>query len=104
MKAAQHGAGTQPEKECLQAIYAYERILTAKNNRNTRASNTRQMTDRHGILEAVERAVNRPTETVGYSAFLEKGLEEFAFEAVGVRYPELFSESAVERCKNRIKA
>lgn len=104
LHAAKHGAETQAEEECLQAIYAYERILTAKNNRNTRATRTWQMIERHGILEAMERAVNRPTEAVGYSALVEKGLEEFAFEAVVVRYPQHFSEGAVDRSKGRIKA
>ena len=61
------------------------------------------MIKRHGILTAVDRAVNRPKETAGYAALLEMGLEDFAFEAVVVRYPELFSEEAVERSKERIE-
>ena len=104
LNAAQYGAETPAESECLQAIYAYERILTAKNNRNTRANRTWQMIKRHGILEAVERAVNRPSETVGYTALVEMGLEDFAFEAVVVRHPTLFSAEAVDRCKLRIKS
>jgi len=60
------------------------------------------MIKRHGILGAVERAVNRPDETVGYSALLEMGLNDFAFEAVVVRYPTLFSTQAVQRAQARI--
>jgi hypothetical protein len=52
------------------------------------------MIERHGIIEAVERAVNRSSETIGYKALLEMGLEEYAFEAVILRHPELFGEEA----------
>lgn len=103
LKAGAHGAETEAERKCLEAIYAYEEILTARNKRRTRADRTWQMIKRHGILIAVERAVNRPKETAGYAALVEMGLEDFAFEAVVVRYPELFSEEAVARSKERIE-
>ncbi len=103
LKAEGHGAMTQAESECLEAVYAYERILTERNGRTTRASRTWQMIKRRGILPAVERAVNRPHETAGYTALLEMGLEKFAFEAVIVRYPDLFSDEAVQRSKERIE-
>jgi len=61
------------------------------------------MIKKHGILPAVERAVNRSQETAGYTALLEMGLEDFAFEAVVVKYPELFSKEAVARCEERIE-
>ena len=103
LRAEAHGAETKPERECLKAIFAYEETLTVKNGRRTRASRTWQMINRHGILTAVDRAVNRPKETVGYTALLNMGLEDYAFEAVVVRYPELFSEEAVARSKERIE-
>jgi hypothetical protein len=40
LKAQEYGAETQAERECLQAIYAYEETLTRKNGRTTRASRT----------------------------------------------------------------
>lgn len=55
-----------------------------------------------GIIPAVEKAVNKPGETAGYHALLEMGLGSFAFEAVVVKYPELFSEEAVARCQERV--
>jgi hypothetical protein len=51
----------------------------------------------------VERAVNRPHETAGYTALLEMGLEKYAFEAVILRYPELFSEEAVRHSQERME-
>src|SRR3989344_3596975 len=59
LRVQAYGAKTQAERECLEAICAYEEVLTAKNGRRTRATSTLQMIKRHGILGAVERAVNR---------------------------------------------
>ena len=102
IRADEHGAKTAAEKECLQAIYAYEEVLTAKNGRRTRASRTWQMIKRHGIIEAAERAVNRDKETVGYTALVDMGLQEFAFEAVILRYSQVFSGEAVAKAKARM--
>jgi hypothetical protein len=103
LRALAHGASNQAERECLEAIYAYERVLTEKHKKKTPASRTWQMVKRHGILGAVERAVNRKDETIGYRALVEMGLEDYAFEAVVVRYPSLFLPEAVERSKARIR-
>jgi len=46
--------------------------------------------------------VNRPTETSGYRALVEMGLEEYAFEIVILRHPQLFSAEAVERSRQRM--
>ena len=62
------------------------------------------MIERHGIIKAVERAVNRPTETQGYTSLVEMGLEDFAFESVILRYPELFSDEAIAKSKQRLNA
>lgn len=103
IRADSHGAESEAEKECLQAIYAYEEVLSDKNGRRTRASRTWQMIKRHGILEAAERAVNRDQETAGYTALVEMGLQEFAFEAVILRYPDEFSDEAVSRSRDRLQ-
>ncbi len=102
LRAKVHGAASKAEHECLQAIYAYEEVLTRKNGRTTRATRTWQMIDRHGLLEAVERAVNRSTQTAGYKALTEMGLQDFAFEAVILKYPEAFSQDAVEKSRQRM--
>jgi hypothetical protein len=102
MRAQAYGATSEAERECLEAVYAYERVLSAQRRRNTRASRTWQMIKRHGIIGAAERAVNRPTETSGYRALVEMGLEQYAFEAVILRHPKTFSPEAVERSRQRI--
>jgi hypothetical protein len=62
------------------------------------------MVKKYGILGAVERAVNRKVETAGYTALVEMGLKDYAFEAVVVRYPTLFSSEAVAHSIARINA
>ncbi len=102
LRAAAHRAQTTAEKEALQAVYAYEEVLSARNGRKTRASRTWQMIERHGIIGAVERAVNRKEETIGFTALIEMNMWDFAFEAVVLRYPELFSQETINRAKARM--
>ena len=103
LRAEAHNAQTAAEKEALQAIYAYEELLTDTNGKRTRANRTWQMINRHGIIEAIERAVNRPVEPQGYTLLKEKGLEEHAFEAVILRHPEVFSDDAKRIASERLK-
>ncbi len=102
LRAEAYGAATDAERECLEAIYAYEEILSEKNGRRTRASRTWQAIKVRGILDAVERIVDRPDGTAGFTALQEVGLENFAFEAVVLKHKDLFSESAVKRSRERM--
>ena len=102
IRAEAYGAQTDAEIEAIQAIYAYEEVLTQKNGKRTRASRTWPMIKRYGIIGGVERAVNREVEAQGYTALVEMGLEDFAFEAVILRHPDVFSDEAVERSKKRL--
>ena len=102
IRAAEFGARSEAENEAIQAIYAYEELLAKKNGKRTRASRTWQMIGRHGIIEAVERAVKRESETQGYTALVEMGLEDFAFEAVVLRHPERFTDEAVTKSRQRM--
>ena len=101
IRAEAYGASNDAEREALQAIYAYEEVLSHKNGKRTPASRTWQMIKRHGIIEGVERAVNRPVETQGYKALVEMGLEKYAFEYVILRHPALFSDEAIALSKSR---
>lgn len=102
IRAERYGASSRAERDCLEAVYAYEEVLRARHGKRTAATRTWQMIKRHGIIAAVDRAVDRAEEAVGYSALHEVGLQDLAFEAVVDRYPELFSESAVLRSRARI--
>ena len=103
LRAAAHGATSKAEREALEAVYAYEKVLSAKHGKNVRASRTWQMIKRHGIIIAVERAVNRPKETAGYKALVDMGMQDFAFEAVVCRHPSVFSPEALKRPQDRLK-
>jgi hypothetical protein len=72
-EAAKHEVSSSVEREAYTAVYAYERVLSAKKGKKIRASRTWQMIERHGIVEAIERAVNRPDDALGYQALAENG-------------------------------
>ena len=88
-RAARHGATSAAEEEALQAVYAYERALKRMHGKAVRATYTWRMIERRGIITAVERAVNRKEITAGYKALVEMGMQDFAFEAVVCRHPNL---------------
>lgn len=102
LKSEVHNAKTSAEKEALQAIYAYEYLLTLKNGKKSRATRTWQMLKRHGIIESVNRVVARRGDSMGYKTLKEKGMGDLAFEMVVLRYPDVFSEEAIHRSKERI--
>jgi hypothetical protein len=101
LRAEQYGAESQVERESLQAIFAYERMLFIKHGKRQRASYTWRAVQEHGILGAVERAVKK--ESAGYRLLVENGLEEKAFEAVILRHPSSFSEESVKIARERLE-
>lgn len=102
LRALQHEADTDIERECLEAVCAYEQSLSVIKGKKTRASRTWSMIKRNGIIPAVERAVNRKDEVTGYTVLVDMGLQEYAFEAVILKYPEHFSPEAVEISQERV--
>ena len=103
LRVSLHKAQNLAEKESLRAVYAYEETLARKHGKRIRASRTWQMIKQHGIIHAVERAVNRTGETQGYKALAEMGMLDYAFENVVLRHPELFRAETVKRAKTRVK-
>ena len=103
LRVSRHTAQTLAEKESFRAVYAYEETLARKHGRRIRASRTWQMIKRHGIIHAVERAVNRTEETQGYKALADMGMLDYAFENVVLRYPDLFNVETIERAKTRVE-
>lgn len=101
IRAANHGAETVVERECLEAIYAYEEILSAENGKRTRASRTWPLIKRIGIIPAVERIVTKREVSVAFTALSEMGLLHYAFEAVVVRHPDSFSTEALRLSRER---
>lgn len=102
LRAAAHGATTDVERDAIAAVYAYEDVLSTRKGRRTRANRTWQMIHRHGVIPAVERIVQRPDVTIGFTALAERGLQEYAFEAVVLRYPSHFTPQTVARGQERM--
>lgn len=103
LRAAEHNAQSEAEREALKAVYAYEEVLSVKNRRKTRAARTWQMIDRHGIIKAVERAVNRPDDATGFTALMNMGMADLAFESVVIRHSGVFNQETVARAKARLE-
>jgi len=103
LRAALYGAATAAEQEAIQAVYAYERVLSEKRGKTVRASRTWQMIKRHGIIPAVEKVVSRKDEATGYTTLIEMGMSDFAFEAVVCRHPSVFSAEALKRSQERLE-
>ena len=103
IRAELYGANNEVELECLQAVYAYEEILSAKNGRRQPANRTWQMIKRHGIIPAVERVVTKREVSSGFTALAEMGLMEYAFEAVILRHPASFSAEAIAMSRQRME-
>lgn len=103
IRADAHGAETNLERECLQAVYAYEEVLSAQRGRRQPAARTWQMIKRRGIAQAVEHVVTNREVTAGFTVLAEMGLMEYAFEAVILRYPDNFSAEAIAVSKKRLE-
>ena len=102
LKVSTHETASPVEAEGLAAVYAYEALLTRRNGKKTRATGTWQAIKRYGIIEAVQRAVSRPPDTVGNVTLRDLGLEDLTFEALVVRHEASFSEAAISASKARL--
>lgn len=104
LQVSTHETGSAVEVEGLAAVYAYEALLTRRNGKKTRATATWQAFRRYGIIEAVQRALNRPADEPGAITLRDLGLEDLAFEALVVRHEASFSAAAIEVSKARLAA
>lgn len=102
LKAEARGATSDVERECLEAVYAYEAVLSAQKGKKVPASRTWQMIKKHGVIPAVERIVMKRQESAGFTALAEMGLKNYAFEAVILRHEQHFSPEAITRSRERL--
>ncbi|WP_262966710.1 hypothetical protein [Methylobacter psychrophilus] len=82
------------EIESLKATYSYEKILRLKNGKRTQATYTWRSIKNYGI-------VSKPRDTSGFTNLSEMGLKDYSFEAIVLKYPNAFSNSAVEQATFR---
>ncbi|MBV1876578.1 MAG: hypothetical protein KUG79_02935 [Pseudomonadales bacterium] len=102
LKAEDYEVETDAEKEAIEAVYAYEEVLTLKNKKKTRAARIWPMIKRHGVIPAIEKTVNREADPEDYSLLVEIGLKDYAFEAMVIRHAQLFDAECVDISKQRI--
>lgn len=102
LRALQYGTNTDVERDALQAIYALEEVRSQRAGRRVRANRTWQSVQRHGIVPTVERVVARRAVTKGYDWLVNAGMEDFTFEAVVLRNPDLFSQMALSQAEERL--
>jgi hypothetical protein len=103
LRAATHNPRSRVELEALEAVYAYERVLSARKGKNVRAARTWQMIDRYGIIEAVERLVRRDDDPSGYAALASMGMLDLSWEAVVVGHPDVFNADTLARSRARLE-
>ena len=102
LRAEQRGFTSDLERAALEATYAYEEVLREKNGKKTRAGRTWQMFERHGVVVALERMVDRDQSTAAYDLLVDLGLQEFTAEAIILRFDNQFPPETVERSKKRL--
>ena len=95
MKAAQQNAATPLETEAFTSLFAHEAVLTHQRGKKTRATRAWAIIRHHGVVEAINRTIDRPTEAADYETLREMGIAEWSFEALILRHPEAFTPEAV---------
>lgn len=96
------GYTTPAELAIASALYAYEEEQTRLKGRTFRANRTRQMLTNRGALGAAERMVLTRQPSKGFEVLEEAGLQDLSFEAIIIRYPDEFSEQAVQAARARL--
>ena len=102
LRAKETESETPAEDEAVQAVHAYEEVLSLNNGKRSRASRVWQLVKRHGIIEAVERTINRDSGAEEYAVLNDLGIEDFIYEAVVIRHPDVFSAEAVEKSQQHL--
>ena len=102
MQAETHPASTPLEAEAFVALYAYEMHLTRKNGRKTRAAKTWAIARNHGIIQAIQKAVESTPDPGVLAGLRELGLEDLSFDALVVRNATAFDASTVRLSKARL--
>jgi len=102
IKASTHKATTEAEEHSLQAVYAYERVMTLARGRKTRATRQWQMVTKLGIINAMESIVKSPTDSTVVDALVKMGMQDMTFEAVVLRHPDVFSAEAVAKSQHSL--
>jgi hypothetical protein len=86
----------------VEAIYAYEEVLSARQGKRVAATRTWEIARKQGPFTAVDKAVARAEDEAVYATLVELGLERFSFEAIVAAHPDEFSFEAVQQSRARM--
>ena len=102
LQAATHEVRNETERAAFEAVYAYERMLTKTAGKKTRATSIWNIVRRLGIVEAVQRTVNRDPEVERYMTLKATGMDDLAFESVVAKHPAEFAQDTVATANARL--
>jgi hypothetical protein len=90
------------EREFHGVLVAYEEFLKERNGRTTSASYTRRKLRDKGVIQCLEDWATADHETDGFQALMSKRLTHLTGEHIVLKYPDRFSEAAVEGARRRL--
>jgi hypothetical protein len=101
LRTEAYGPKSALERRCVEAIYAYEEVLSARRGKRVSAVAHWQNVRKLGPFSAVDKAAVRADEAL-YAELQALGLEGFTFEAVVADHADEFSFEAVQQSRSRI--
>ena len=97
-----HHSGFVAE-EAWTLLQAYEDFRAVQTGVRRPATRLRQMFDRYGAVEAVERLVGRGLGSDGFSPVMEASRPDLTFEAIVLEHPDAFRPETVDRARWRLR-
>lgn len=103
IQVATHSNDSAVVQDIWSVVYSYELLLFAKHGKHLKANYTRRSIANHGELAAVDRIVcQRDADDDGFERLSKAGLQDKTFEALVLRHPEYFSETAVAQARAKL--
>jgi hypothetical protein len=90
------------EREFAGVLVACEEFLTQRNGKTTVASYTRRKMRDKGVIQCLEDWATATNETDGFQALISKRLTHLTGEHIVLKYPDRFSDEAVEGARRRL--
>lgn len=103
LEAATHHATTKVERKGFEALHAFEMAKSTK-FKKYRASRTRSMIARYGIIQTIERIVSRNRASEAFISLEEMGMLYHSYETLVLRHSQFFSSKAISRSNSRLAA
>lgn len=92
------------EYDVWQSIHALEGTLSAERAKTTRLGRTRQKIARVGEYETIKDLILGAKPSEGFFMLIERQMGELTFEAVALRHPDRFDETALNAAAARLQS